>query len=1321
MRKCIFLYLLLNVIYAVPMRAFDFKWLDVKSGLTDNTINCILRDSYGFMWFATNNGLSRYDGYHFKHYHTTQLGAYSNKINSINEDGIGNIWIHSAGTLFHYNRNKDVLDNDISSILSWLNLKSNVEQLFVDHNRNLWCSVGKTLIYYNYVEEQKSVFVLPENESIKWLECRDKKAYILFNSGLVGKVDFKTNSIHRELTVELSSDFHHKIYIDYTYNIWFYTAYSPDNVLRKYNPLTKTWSVLTDKAKHVCDFIASVTDDGKGNIWVGSVDAGIFIYHPDKDDFTHIVYEKNNPFSLPTNHVNCFYKDKQNIMWVGTSKRGIAFTSLDNVVIKKDKLSELDDISCILEDTHGNIWLGSDGEGVVSIDTSVNKPIRFDSKNGSIPTNLIVCSFLDSKNRIWFGTYGGGVFYYDKNKFVNLNINDRKIANLLKDIRSIGEDAIGNIWLGTIDKGLFCYDTAGNIEHYTMENTLLPTNSITDLYCNFGKNLYISTSSGLCVMDIYSRQLSLMKSNARGTQSLPNALITCVYLDERNLLWVGGQDGICVFDMAHDSIFNLTTENGLSHNLIRGITEDLSNNIWVTTDFGVTNIVVVKDPMLKVPTFRCYSYFDEDGLGNITFNNHSILCNRHGEVLMGGMGGYIKVVPVPMQFNQLDSKVVFTALHIANNLVEVGEAIGNGRIILSQNIQLAHEITLDYSNNTFSLDVSSMNYESSRKITFFYRLSDNANWIKLEGNAIHFNALPAGTYNLQVRASYNRQYWINEPTSLIIRVEPPFWLSTTAYLFYLLLFLVVFLMVIIRMHRKAKFREQKHAQELAMAKQHEIDEAKMRFLTNISHDLRTPLSLIITPIEKLLKIDLSDNSAKKDLELIHRNAVLMMDEVNQLLDLRKLDNGKSVLNLSHGNLSEFIKEVCGSFECYTNNKGIRLDVILKMHSIETNFDKNKMQRVMMNLLSNAFKYNVEEGSIVVTVDSFFESEREFARIQVADTGIGILDKNKTMIFERFYQEKHTATYIGSGIGLHIVKEYVLMHGGRIEVRDNIPQGAIFIITLPIATELELSIQEEESADSEMKETVAEYPILIVEDNDDFRKFLMNCLKDHYKVIAASHGKQALALMAKQPVQLVISDVMMPVMNGYELCNSIKGDIRFSHIPVILLTARISDEHILKGLKEGADDYITKPFNLEILLLRINKLIEWGKNNHKRFIVDEIKPSEITISSLDEQLISKAIALVEENMSNSNYSVEDLSADIGMSRGHFYKKLIAITGKAPKEFVITLRIKRGRQLIEKSQLNVSEIAYQVGLSPKQFTKYYKDAYGELPSSYKKNNH
>ena len=876
--------------------------------------------------------------------------------------------------------------------------------------------------------------------------------------------------------------------------------------------------------------------------------------------------------------------------------------------------------------------------------------------------------------------------------------------------------------------GIYCLDNAGNITPYTMEKTGMLTNSITTFSCADGINLYIGTSSGLYCMNTETKEISLLEDNNSISNLFEEVHINCIYQDTRGLLWIGTRTGMDVYNKNTKERIHLSTKNGLSHDYIRAITEDKEKNIWVTTDHGVTNIIATNSPEPS-SKFLCYPYFEEDGIGNMAFNNHSITCTQQGEILMGGSGGYLRINPRFINYRHESHPVIYTSLYLANQRMEVGSKNSNGRILLNKNIQLLNEITMDYSDSNFALEVSSMDYNSLHKLQYAYRLNKDEEWVKLEGNRIYFNKLSPGTYQLEVKVYENNNSYKNSKAScLTIHVLPPFWLSVPAYIGYTLLLAGVIIFFFLKMKRKHIRNLSQQKREMEIIQQHEMDEAKMRFFTNVSHDLRTPLSLIIIPLEKLLSSNL-EKGVKEELELIHRNSETLLNEVNQLLNFRKLDQQKTQLMLSHGNLSDFVKEVCGSFIPQAVKKGINIRLHINETKMDMDFDRNKIQRILLNLLSNAVKYNYENGEVTVTLGKITANGIENVQIQVADTGIGIKDENKDKIFDRFFQEQHsTTTYIGNGIGLHIVKEYVTMHHGTITVENHIPQGTIFTITLPVTHNY--AVNDEKQDEAEIREKVVDEvsdttdthktSLLIVEDNDDFRNFLINCLKGTYQVFDAPNGKEALEILAHQSIQIVISDVMMPEMDGMELCRKIKTDIRYSHIPVILLTARTADEHELSGLKEGADDYITKPFNLEILLLRIQKILKWTKNNHEKFKTIDISPSEITVSSLDEQLIEKAIRAVEENMDNSEFSVEELSSYVGMSRGHLYKKLIMITGKSPLEFIRILRVKRGKQLLEQSQLNVSQIAYQIGLSPKQFAKYFKEEFGYVPSEYIKNN-
>lgn len=873
--------------------------------------------------------------------------------------------------------------------------------------------------------------------------------------------------------------------------------------------------------------------------------------------------------------------------------------------------------------------------------------------------------------------------------------------------------------------GLYCIDNGGKITSYTKENSCLYTNTITDLvYSSDHAMLYIGTSTGLYELNTQTRQLVPVKGNDNEV-SLTKMHISCLYRDQRGLLWIGTRHGIGIYDEKSRTLTRLSTNDGVSHPYIRGIVEDHNKNMWIATDCGITHIIVVGDPTAQELQYRCYSYFNEDGIGDITFNNYSIYCNRKGEILMGGTGKYLKIDPNQALYHPNQHKVIFTGLYLANQRVDVEKKTHDGRILLQKNIQLLDEITMDYSDSNFALEISAMDYGTQHKLQFAYRMDAKEEWVSFEGNRIYFNKLSPGIYHLQVKV--NELHGSRNPISyMTILVRPPFWLSPVAYVIYMVLFLSGGVLLLRRLRSRHQRILVQQKWELEVAQQHEMDEAKIRFFTNISHDLRTPLSLIITPLEKLIHSEKA-GPVKDDLDLMYRNASTLLDEVNQLLDFRKLDQQKVQLSLSYGDITEFIAETCKSFKALSQKHNIELKVCINTSKIEMDFDRNKVQRIISNLLSNAIKYNHDNGSVIVAIDKILAGDGEQIHIQISDTGIGIKNENKDKIFDRFFQEQHiSTTYIGSGIGLHIVKEYVTLHGGEIKVEDNHPQGTIFTVILPIAKTLKLNCTEDTSAFDVEEQFHADMSsvdreknsLLIVEDNDDFRSFLVGCLQEYYQVYEASDGKKALTVLAQQSIHVVISDIMMPVMDGMELCRKIKTDIRYSHIPIILLTARTAEEHIFSGLKEGADEYITKPFNLEILLLRIRKLLMWTLKNHDKFKTRDISPSEITISSLDGQLIEKAIRIVEENMDNSEFSVEELSAQIGMSRSGLYKKLMQITGKSPLEFMRILRLKRGRKLLEGSQMNISQISYQVGLSPKQFAKFFKEEFGYLPSEYKK---
>lgn len=1320
------------IILCFPLQAYEginFHVLDVKSGISDNYIQNILHDKYGFMWFATRNGLNRYDGYHFKQYTTVQLGAYDNNVEWISEDANGTIWIKTPVNYCFYNREKDEIENKINIPLKELNISIEVKQLFVDEDKNLWCIGNDSIVYYKFNQKETYYFPIHPNVKIMDLACRNSQVYFLLSDGSIATINRHSGQIQHETDIKWFSGFKHHIYIDTSSRLWLYATHGSS--ITCYSTKEKKWVNFPgqEKLSNEHNVITTVTDDGKGNIWIGTDNEGIYICHRDINHFTRLYKENKKLFSLPSNHITCFFKDAKGIMWIGTSKQGVAYTSPDNISFENYNCPNQEDVSCLLEDSEGNLWMGFDGEGIAKYDLKQKQYTYFKSSNSTLPSNLIVCSFLDSKKRIWWGSFGDGAFYYENGKFISLKHLVKQNARALPlYIRRITEDANHNIWLATFTQGLYCLSPDGNLTSYTMNNSILLTDYIADLSCTDGRDLYIATGSGLYCMDVSSKRLIQLKENQSGQAIIQENFANCVYQDSRGLLWIGGRKGVNIYNKNDGTLVHLTTKDGISHSYIRAFVEDANKNMWITTDHGITHVFIANDPKTKELKFRCYPYFEEDGIGNLTFNNFSIVRNAQGRILFGGSGGYVITDPNQSNLHHSDWKVVFTGLFLSNQRIDVGSTTSDGRVLLPKNIQLLKKITMNYSDNNFALEVSAMDYGNLHKLQYVYRLGEKEEWIKLEGNRIYFNKLSPGTHLLQVKVDENQTGENSHISNLTIHVLPPIWRSIPAYISYFIILIFSIILLVLQMKRKHKRVLHQQKRDMEVMQQHEMDEAKMRFFTNVSHDLRTPLSLIMIPLEKLLASKITQN-IKDDLELIHRNATTLLNEVNQLLDFRRLDQRKTQLSPSYGNLVEFIKENYISFNALSSKSNIKIYLKINSPVIEMNFDRNKIQRVLLNLLSNAIKYNEEHGSVTITVDKIHSSDGDLAQIQVADTGIGVKDENKEKIFDRFFQEQHqTTTYVGSGIGLHIVKEYVTLHNGTIEVKDNLPKGSIFVITLPVngvadnkdEYTLPMTSANEEAFEDTSNETAndTKVPVLIVEDNDDFRRFLIDCLKDHYQVFDASDGKKALTVLSQQSIQIVISDVMMPNMDGMELCRKIKTDIRYSHIPVILLTARTADEHVLSGLKEGADDYITKPFNLEILLLRIQKILKWTKSNHEKFKTIDISPSEITVSSIDEQLIEKAIRAVEENMDNSDFSVEELGGYVGMSRGHLYKKLMTITGKSPIEFIRVLRVKRGRQLLEQGHSSIAQVAYQIGLSPKQFAKYFKEEFGCLPSEYEK---
>ena len=897
------------------------------------------------------------------------------------------------------------------------------------------------------------------------------------------------------------------------------------------------------------------------------------------------------------------------------------------------------------------------------------------------------------------------------------------------NVWALVEDDKGRIWIASLGGGLQCLEpSSGTFETYTSNNSALLENNVTSLCWGDDNTLFFGTASqGVGMMDMRTREIKKVQGQS-GSTKMSNDAVNHVYKDSRGLIWIATREGLNVYDVRRHLFLDLSPVAEAKGSFIAAITEDQERNMWVSTSRKVIRVTVASDGKGSY-LFDSRAYNSEDGLQNCDFNQRSIKTLHNGIIAIGGLYGVNVFAPDHIRYNKMLPNVMFTGLSLFDEAVKVGQSYG-GRVLIEKELNDVENVEFDYKQNIFSVSFASDNYNLPEKTQYMYKLEGfNNDWLTLPLGVhnVTFTNLAPGKYVLRVKAINSDGYVGMKEATLGIVVNPPFWMSWWAYLLYAIGLVVVLFVARYRMLKRE--REKFHLQQIEneVAKNEEINNMKFRFFTNVSHELRTPLTLIISPLEGMLK-ETTDELQSTRLQLMYRNAQRLLHLVNQLLDFRKGEMSTHQLSLSEGDIISYVHSVCNSFLLMADKKHIQFSFFSGIDTFSMAFDADKVGKIVMNLLSNAFKFTPEGGRVTVMIEHVAGTP-DMLEIKIADTGIGISDVDKEHIFERFYQADHKGVEetTGNGIGLSLVRDFVTLHEGEVKVFDNIGTGSVFVIQFPVKhveTQVQLppetgiSIGEEE--DKEIKEETErkDFPLLlIVDDNEDFRIFMRYSLELQYRVKLAVNGNEAWEMMQEELPDLVISDVMMPQMDGNELCRLIKQDKRTAHIPVILLTARQNTEAKLEGLQTGADDYVTKPFNMTILVLRIRKLIELSRYHRVTQGMIDPAPSEIVITSLDEKLIEKAIKYVEDNMSRTELSVEELSRELGMSRVHLYKKLLQITGKTPIEFIRVIRLKRAAQLLRESQLHVSEVAFEVGFNnPKYFSRYFKDEFGVLPSVY-----
>lgn len=1343
-----------------------FLKLDVKNGLSNNHPTCFLLDSHGFMWVGTNAGLNRYDGYEFKVFKNDPADSTSlrsNSIRSLWEGPEGKIWAGSNTENSVYDPLTEKFASDTQTELKKLGIPAGfIRTIHKDKIGQYWFaqaknglfvvppgSGGKTIHLRHSAQDPRSI---ASNEISAISDSPDKHLWIIHRNGILEKINPKTRKVIWRSDYlakkHQNRSLNYGITVDSDGELWLYAIRENLGIYR-FNPTDLSFSFYnkTNGSPRLnSDIIQGVVQDNQGRMWIGVDHGGINLLDKKSKTISYILPDDDDRNAISQNTFNAIYRDHSGVIWVGTYKDGVNYYHEDIFPFPLFKHKRADptslpynDLNRFLEDQKGNIWMGSNGGGLIYFDRQKNTYKQYlnnPADPNSLGANVIISLFLDKKNVLWIGTYFGGLTSFDGTRFTTYRHNPADPASLSHhSVWEIKEDSRGNLWIGTLDGGLELFDrSTGKFAHFPAR----AANSVHDAYIseitedNRG-NLWIGTSFGVDVRDAVSGKFTNYHYEPNAPGSISNNIVHAIIQDSKNRIWVGTQDGLNLFDPLKKQFRIFKQAQGLPHNSILSVIEDDSGDLWIATPYGLARTQLTETKTgLQV---QFINYDESDGLQGSEFTENAALKTRSGELFFGGARGYNRFRPEEILPKAIFRKVVLSSFSVFNKKLNAHDQLEGDRAILSKAISETEKIVLPHSANIFALDFTVLDFFHPQKIRYQYKLEGfNDDWVHASSTSrtASYTNLDPGTYVFRVKASNENGGWNSDETTLEIQILPPWWNAPVARLSYLLLFIFALYLAGKTIRKKERERYLIEQERRESRRLREMNDVKIRFFTNMSHEFRTPLSLILSPLEKILK-DNPDSPLQNQMQLMQRNAKRLLNLVNQLLDFRKLEVSGIKFSPTEGDIIHFIREATFSFTDISQKKQISLSFKSSMDSLNTSFDEDKLEKILFNLLSNAFKFTPENGEVSVEIASAqlpHSGDKSWLEISVCDTGIGIPEEKQERVFESFFQNDLPAGLLnqGSGIGLSITKEFVSLHGGAISVKSQPGEGSCFKVMLPVqkAQNATLSILETAPAPvtppvqvSERSQHDSGLPVLLlVEDNEDFLFYLKDNLKELYHIIEAKNGSEGWTRATAVIPDLIVTDVTMPEMDGMELVRRLKNDERTQHIPLVLLTAGTSPDQHLAGYELGIHDYIEKPFNFEILQFRLSNILKQQEAARKTFSQQiAIKGRDIAISSRDENLVRQVIAIVEENIGNAEFSVEALSREVGMSRIHLYRKLNAISGKTPVEFIRSIRMERAARLLEQSQLTISEIAYQVGFNnPKYFARQFKDEFGELPSVY-----
>lgn len=1302
---------------------FQFRHFTVEDGLPSNSVRAIVQDKTGFIWIGTDEGLVRYDGKRVKTFRDNSLDNSVVEIGSVMSllDVEDNLWIGTDKGVYIYNYIKTSFSFFSIKTTNGVSIETTVNNVVIDKNENLWFSTyGQGIFRYNLATDELLQYDFQQTSGVVQAVYVDSKQKVWAISSQENKILFFLDNIDNQfkpfsLYRKGSEEFVPKSLTMYEDSFGRFFLGTWDEGLLEVNKQSGQVKSFLEPMVDGVLHIHSILEYKPGLLLIGS-DDGLSLF--DLRSKTHILYtyDETSSKSLSNQFVYPIIRDHEGGLWIGTYYGGVNYVSpqsslFQNYINSKFYNSVAGNIiGRFCEDKDNNIWIATDDGGLSCFFPDEERFENYIAQEKGLSYHNVHALCMDD-DELWIGTYTGGLNILNiktgKFRYYTSDPNDPKTLDG-SSIYAIYKDDEGNIWVGTMT-GINRY----NRETDDFDRIRSLDVLIIDILEDDKGNIWFATQ-GKGVFRYNKRDNLWINYNVKGSSKfLASNHANCLYLDSENKLLVGTFDGLCVYNEEQDNFDKIVLEGVLSNNIC-GITE-FDNDFWLTTSKGL--VCYSKGKVKEVFTSK-------DGLQSDFFVSNSILKSSRGSIFAGSIKGFCVFNPKEVMLNTIVPPVVITGLEIYNKEINVNEGT------LTKAIEFSNFVELSYKQSFLNFKFSSLSYCAPDKNEFAYMLEGyDKDWIYVtaEGKAT-YTKLPAGKYIFKVKGSNNNKLWNEEETSLHLVITPPFYLTLSFKVLYLVLFLILLVFFIWFLVQKKEKKHKEEIQEIKEEQERESYQSKINFFTMIAHEIRTPVSLIVGPLEEILNSSYPlPEWILSSLNIMSKNTNRILDLINQLLDFRKIEEKGEQYELKGYSITSILKEVTSRFLSAAKEKGLDFIVEYSSEDVITEVDRDAFIKAISNLLTNAFKYAASKVIVRLQIDL----NKNSYSISVLDDGPGVNVDEQELIFEPFYQASGHKT--GTGVGLSIVKRIVAGHNGIITIKEKSGDLTHFYLEFPIITSEGLkSSTKEDTNNKDLKclnidnkdslnesESKKKHTILIVDDDVDMLSFLsQGLLRRDYNVITAHDGEEALMKLKKNTIDFIISDLMMPKMDGFELCNNIRSNSLYSHLPFVLLTAKTETSSKIEGLECGADAYLDKPFaftHLEAVIKNIFSLRGLLQEQYSKMPL--VSLNTVTSNPDDKAFLDKLNFIIEENFSNPDLNVDFLAKSLYVSRSGLFAKIKALVDVTPNELIQIVRLKKAASLLLLNQYKVNEICYMVGFNnPSYFSKCFQKQFGVLPRDF-----